>query len=182
MNLNKYQIHSNYQIGVPKWRQVLWYFIGFPLIRCGFITNYTIKIHILRLFGAEIGRGVVVKSGVRVKYPWKLKIGDDSWIGENVWIDNLAEVKIGINSCLSQGAYLCTGSHDWSKDSFDLIAKPIVVGDSVWIGAKAQIAPGVIVGEGAVLTLGSVAVKNLDPWSINQGNPARQIKIREIYS
>ena len=84
---------------------------------------------LLRAFGAKIGRGVNIKPRVKVKFPWRLIVGNHSWIGEAVWIDNLAEVEIGANCCVSQGAYLCTGSHDWNSRKFTLITKPIRVED-----------------------------------------------------
>ncbi len=133
---------------------------------------------LLRLFGARIGRGVVVKPGARVKFPWRLSIGDHSWIGEDVWIDNLGPVTIGADCCLSQGAYLCTGSHDWSRPSFDLLTKPIVVHDGAWIAARAVVGPGVTVGEGAVLGLGSTATRDLAPWQVHFGVPARPVAER----
>ena len=135
---------------------------------------------LLRFFGARIGQGVVFKSGVRVKMPWRLTIGDHCWIGEDVWIDNLAEVRLGDHVCVSQGAYFCTGSHDWAKHSFDLIVKPIVVGPRAWIAAKCVVAPGVSVGDGAVLVLGSVATQDLEPLAIYAGNPAVRIKSRRF--
>jgi putative colanic acid biosynthesis acetyltransferase WcaF len=133
----------------------------------------------LRAFGARIGSGVVIKPGLSVKFPWRLTIGDDTWLGERVWIDNLAQVSIGSSCCISQGAYLCTGSHDWSKPGFDLITRPIRIADHAWIAAAAVVAPGVVVGEGAVLTLGSVAAGDLAEWMIHRGNPATAIRRRE---
>lgn len=136
------------------------------------------RIWALRLFGARVGRGVVVKPGVRVKFPWRLTIGEHTWIGEDVWIDNLAPVTIGTQVCVSQGAYLCTGSHDWSSERFELITRPIGIRDCAWIGARAVLGPGVIVGEGAVLTLGSTASRPLNPWTVYQGTPALPIRMR----
>lgn len=133
---------------------------------------------LLRLFGARIGEGVCIKPAVRVTFPWRLSIGDHSWIGEDVWIDNLEHVEIGRNCCISQGAYLCTGSHDWSRQSFDLIVRPIVIGDCAWIAAKACVAPGVSCGIGAVLSLGSVATADLAPWNIYSGTPAVAVRTR----
>jgi len=104
--------------------------------------------------------------------------GAHSWIGEDVWIDNLAEVTIGSQCCISQGAYLCTGSHDWTRQTFDLITRPIHVADQAWIAARSIIGPGVSVGEGSVLSLGSVATKNLAPWTIYAGTPAAIVKTR----
>jgi putative colanic acid biosynthesis acetyltransferase WcaF len=114
----------------------------------------------------------MLKPGLKIKFPWRLVVGDNTWLGEDVWIDNLAPVLIGADCCISQGAYLCTGSHDWSKSGFDLITKPIRIGDRAWIAARAIIGPGVTVGEGAVLGLGSVASGDLAPWTIYRGNPA----------
>lgn len=135
---------------------------------------------LLRSFGAKIGQGVVCKPHLRVKFPWKLTVGDHSWLGEGTWIDNLETVKIGSHCCISQEAYLCAGSHDWSKSTFNLIAKPIIFEDNVWIGARATVAPGVTAGNGSVLSLGSVANGNLEPWSIYAGVPATFQKKRTI--
>ncbi|MEI9852612.1 MAG: WcaF family extracellular polysaccharide biosynthesis acetyltransferase [Sphingomonas sp.] len=135
---------------------------------------------LLRAFGARIGRKVVLKPGVRVKFPWRLAIGDNSWIGEAAWIDNLAEVRIGADCCVSQGAYLCTGSHDWSAPGFDLMTRPIALEPGAWIGARASVGPGVTVGRGAVLALGSVATRDLNPWTLYRGVPAEAAGERSI--
>jgi len=103
----------------------LWFFAGAPIVRCQLLPFSSVRRFILRCFGAKVERGVVLKPGVRVKYPWRLSIGAHSWIGEDVWIDNLVEVRIGANACLSQGAYLCTGNHDWSDEFFGLQVLPI---------------------------------------------------------
>ncbi|MEM1154329.1 MAG: WcaF family extracellular polysaccharide biosynthesis acetyltransferase [Pseudomonadota bacterium] len=139
-----------------------------------------LRIACLRLFGAHIGQGVVMKPHVRVKYPWKLRIGNYSWVGESVWIDNLVEVSIGSSCCLSQGVYLCTGNHDWSKSTFDLITKPIALEESAWLGAFSRVSPGVVVGQAAVLTMGSVTSENLEPFTVYSGNPAMATRTREI--
>jgi putative colanic acid biosynthesis acetyltransferase WcaF len=133
---------------------------------------------LLRFFGARIGKGVNIKPHVRIKFPWRLEVGDHTWIGEDVWIDNLAEVKIGANCCLSQGAYLCTGTHDWTKAAFDLVTGPICIHDNAWIAAKASVGPGVTIEEGAVLCFGSIATRDLDPWTINVGVPAEAVRKR----
>ncbi|MDJ0922060.1 MAG: WcaF family extracellular polysaccharide biosynthesis acetyltransferase [Henriciella sp.] len=135
---------------------------------------------LLRLFGAKISDGVVIKPNVRIKFPWRLSVGAHSWIGEDVWIDNLAMVTIGESACLSQAAYLCTGSHDWAIESFDLITEPITLEDKSWVAAKAVVAPGVTIKEGAVLALGSVAHKDLEPWTVYVGNPAEPVRPRAV--
>lgn len=148
-----------------------------------FINTYlpfpnAFKRALLRLFGAKIGRGVVLKPKVNIKYPWFLEIGNDCWIGEKVWIDNLTLVRLESDVCLSQGCMLLTGNHDYTRPAFDLITKPIRIEKGAWIGAKATVCPGVDVGTHAVLTVGSIAVGNLEAFGIYQGNPAKFIKTR----
>jgi putative colanic acid biosynthesis acetyltransferase WcaF len=135
---------------------------------------------LLRCFGTKMGQGVVIKPSVQIKYPWKLRIGSHSWIGENVWIDNLEEVVIGDNVCISQGAFLLTGNHNYKSTSFDLIMKAIELEDGVWIGAKATVCPGVSCKELSVLTVGSVAASDLEASGVYQGNPAKLIRTRKL--
>lgn len=137
---------------------------------------------LLRLFGARVGKSVVIKPHVRIKYPWKLSIGDYTWIGEDVWIDNLDEVCIGANCCVSQGAFLLCGNHNYTKSTFDLMIGAITLEDGSWIGAKSTVCPGVTVGSHAVLSVGSVATKTLEPYGIYSGNPAMKVKERVIAS
>jgi len=136
----------------------LWYIVN-NLILNSFFPFSNIKVFILRLFGAQIGNNVIIKPYVKVKYPWNLKIGDNSWIGEEVWIDNLEEVLIDENCCISQGVYLCTGSHNFKSEKFDLIREKILIKRSSWIGAKAVICPGVTVEECSFIKAGEI-VKN----------------------
>ena len=145
------------------------------------IPGSTHRKWLLNAFGAKVGRDVVIKPGVKIKFPWRLSIGDYSWIGEDAWIDNLSMVTIGSNVCISQGAYLCTGSHDWSSQAFDLITTPISVGEGAWVSAKAVVGPGVTIDEGEVLCLGSVVTKDLAPWAIYSGDPGKRIKTRVIF-
>lgn len=163
--------------GAHKLKEILWIFCGYLLLSSWF-PGAGWRASLLRLFGASIGQGVVFKPSVRVKFPWRLTVGDHCWIGEDVWIDNLAEVTFGDHVCVSQGAYFCTGGHHWGKQSFDLIVKPINVGSHAWIAAKTVVAPGVDIGEGAVLGLGGVATHAMDPWTIYAGNSAVRVKAR----
>jgi putative colanic acid biosynthesis acetyltransferase WcaF len=158
----------------------LWY-----LVNALFFTNYVfpfsaIKVILLRAFGAKIGNGVVIKPNVNIKYPWLLEIGDHVWIGEQVWIDNLAKVVIGNHVCISQGALLLCGNHNYKKPSFDLIVGKITIEEGAWIGAKSVVCPDVIVHSHAILAVGSVATKNLEPYGIYQGNPAGKIRDRKF--
>ena len=156
---------------------VLWYFVNVVFFVSHIIPLSGLKVWLLKLFGAKVGHGVVIKPGVNIKYPWKLVIGDYSWIGEGVWMDNLANVTIGKNVCISQGAMLLCGNHNYKKQTFDLILGEIHLHDGAWVGAKAVVCPGVTLNSHAILSVGSVANKDLNSYSIYQGNPA--VKIRE---
>lgn len=170
-----------YQPGSPL-KRLAWYFTSLGLFESGWFPLNSFKVSLLRLFGAVIGRGVIIKPHVRIKYPWLLTVGDHAWIGEGVWIDNLAPVTIGANACLSQECYLLTGNHDFTSASFDLLVKPIVLEEGVWIGAKATVCPGVTCYSHAVLAVGSVATRALEAYTIYQGNPAQPVKKRVIRS
>ncbi len=161
-------------------KRVVWHIISSIFINSNIPLPVKVKIYILRFFGAKIGNGVMIKPRVNIKYPWFLVVEDFVWIGEEVWIDNYIEVKIKKNACISQGAMILTGNHDFTKSTFDLIIKPITIGEGAWVGAKSIVCPGVAVGDCSVLTVGSVATKQLLEHSIYQGNPARMIKCREI--
>jgi putative colanic acid biosynthesis acetyltransferase WcaF len=150
-----------------------------------FINNYlpipvSIKILILKIFGAKIGKNVMIKPKVNIKYPWFLEIGNNVWIGEMAWIDNFVKVLIEDNVCISQGAMLLTGNHDYKKHTFDLIPKEIHLEKGVWIGAKAIVCGGVRCKSHSVLSVNSVTSKNLEPYKIYQGNPACSIRERII--
>lgn len=140
------------------------------------------KIAILRLFGAKVGAGVILKPKVNIKYPWLLEISDHAWIGENVWIDNLVHVSIGAHTCISQGALLLTGNHNYKKSSFDLITGQIFIEDGAWVGARAVVCPGVRVSSHSIVTVGSVLTKSSVAYGIYQGNPAVKIKDRVIHA
>lgn len=167
-------------IGAPKWKQVLWYATNLLLFQNPLVPFSGIRVMVLRSFGAKVGKGVVIKPSVRIKFPWKLIIGDHSWIGERVWIDNLDEVKIGESVCISQGSSLLTGNHNFKQPAFDLMVAPIQLEDGVWIGAQAVVCPGVTCATHAVLTVASIASKNLLPYGIYKGNPAVKMATRTI--
>ncbi len=167
-------------IGATKIKQVLWYFCSILFIRNPLIPFSGFRVSVLKLFGAKIGSGVRIRPGVQIKFPWKLSIGDHVWIGEHVWIDNLTNVTIGDHVSVSQGAYLCTGNHNYLSPGFELIMKPITIEDGVWIGAKAIVTPGIICHSHSMLTAGSVATCNMDANGIYRGNPAMKVKERTI--
>lgn len=158
----------------------LWYLTNLVFFRSSLFPIFSLKRSLLRAFGAKIGTGVVIKPGVNIKYPWFLIIGDYTWIGEGVWIDNLAPVTMGHNVCISQGALILCGSHDYTKTTFDLRIGPITLEDGVWIGARAMITMNTVCGEHSILSVNSVGSKTLEPFAIYQGNPAVFIKHRKV--
>lgn len=168
------------EIGAGKIKQLLWYFINIIFFVNPLNPSGKLKIILLKLFGAKLGSNIIIKPSVNIKYPWKLIVGNNSWIGERVWIDNLAMVTIGDNVCISQGAMLLTGNHNYKKEAFDLIVKPIELHNGSWIGAKSLVGPGVIAESHAVLSALSVATENLSAYTIYQGNPAIPIRQRMI--
>jgi len=161
-------------------KRALWYFVNLLLFINPLVTMSSFKSYILKLFGAQIGCRLVIKPGVNIKYPWLLHIGNNVWIGENVWIDNLGKVTISDNVCISQGAMLLCGNHNYKLSTFDLIVKTIYLEEGVWIGAKSVVCPGVTCGSHSILSVGSVANNSLEPYTIYQGNPAIAIRKRKI--
>lgn len=161
-----------------KLQRLLWYFCNAIFLDSSMPYSSTLKCVLLRLFGGRVGRGVVIKPHVNIKYPWFLEVGDAVWLGEGAWIDNLASVKIGNNVCISQGAYILTGNHDYKRATFDLILKPVFIEAGVWVGAKSIICPGVTLGTHSVVTVGSVMTKDAEAFTIYSGNPATPVRRR----
>ena len=170
--------NSWYHPGAGIMKRVLWYVVSLLFFRTGWPVPSAVKCSLLRMFGARIGKGVVIKPSVIIKYPWWLSVDNHAWIGERVWIDNLAMVTIGESACLSQGAMLLCGNHDYTKPSFDLILGEINLKEGCWIGAQAVVGPGVVAGSHAVLSAGSVASGDLEPYMIYRGNPAVVVRKR----
>ena len=155
-------------------------FLELYVLTVKFLSNDGFKKWLLRKFGAKIGKGVFIKPSVNIKYPWNLTIGDDTWIGEGVWIDNLGKVSIGSNVCISQDSMLMCGNHNYKKSTFNLMVGEITIEDGVWVGAKCLVCPGVTLHSHAILAVGSVASTDLETYSIYRGNPAVKIKDRII--
>ena len=168
-----------YKNGKSGFVNLLWFLMNSAFFKSFFPIN-SIKIAILRLFGTKIGKNVIIKPHVNIKYPWRLTIGNNVWIGEQVWIDNLANVLLEDDVCISQGAMLLCGNHHYKKTTFDLIIGEIKLRKGSWVGAKCVVCPGVSVGSHAVLTVGSVATAHLKEYMIYQGNPAQVVKERVI--
>lgn len=166
--------------GASKFKWALWFVCNGLFVLNPLNPFNGLRKAVLRMFGAKIGKGVILKHRVNVKFPWNLEIGDWTWIGESVWIENQGKVTIGANCCLSQGAVLMTGNHNYKSPTFDLIVKPIVLEDGVWIGAGAMVTQGVTCRSHAVLSVKSVASKDLEPYTIYAGNPCQAMRKREM--
>lgn len=178
--VNNAAYKTTINIGAGKLKQVCWYFTNILFFKNSLNISSGLKVFLLKLFGAKIGRGTVIKPAVNIKYPWKLQTGNHAWIGEEVWIDNLSDVAIGDNATLSQAAMVLTGSHDNTKETFDFISLPVVIEEGAWIGARAVVYGGVTVGSHAILGINAVAENNLQPYTIYKGNPAVPVLKRNI--
>jgi putative colanic acid biosynthesis acetyltransferase WcaF len=174
--------NSWYSSGRPRHVQAAWFLFGLPLLRSRLLPGSSFRRWLLTAFGAQLGTNVVIKPGVRVKNPWLLWVGNDSWIGEDAWIDNIAPVHIGNDVCISQGAYLCTGNHNWSDPAFGLFIKPIRLDDGAWVGARAMVCPGVEIAYCGIAAAGSLITNNIPEYEVHAGNPARLVTMRRIES
>jgi len=180
-DLSKYD-NSAYKPGGNGCKRLAWYYVNILFFKSALIPSSSLKCTLLRVFGARVGKGVNIKPSVNIKYPWRLVIGDYTWIGENAWIDNLDDVSIGANSCISQGAMLLCGNHNYRRSEFDLITRKITLEEGVWIGAHSIVCPGVTCKSHSILAVNSVATRNLASYSIYQGNPAAKVKDRVFES
>jgi putative colanic acid biosynthesis acetyltransferase WcaF len=141
-------------IGYDKGRSVVAQALWFAVLNLLFVKWWLpgrFRPVLLRMFGADVGTGVFIRHRVRVLWPWKLAIGNDCWIGEDAWLLNLEPIQLGHDVCVSQGVFLCTGSHDRGSPTFEYDNGPIDIGDCAWIGAQATILRGVRVGAQAVI-------------------------------
>ncbi|MDF0651198.1 MAG: WcaF family extracellular polysaccharide biosynthesis acetyltransferase [Nitrospira sp.] len=173
-------VPGQYDPGARWFKRGCWYFINAFIFRSCLFPLSSVKACLLRIFGAHIGKRLVIKPRVNIKHPWRLIIDDDVWIGEEVWIDNLVPVHIGSNVCLSQGALVLTGSHDYSDPSFRLTLGEVHLEDGAWVAARSMVCPGVRCGRNAVITAGSVLRKDAEPDGVYAGNPAVLVRSRVI--
>lgn len=153
---------DGYDKGAGTVKQIFWVTVSSSIFKRWWLPN-RFRIQILRAFGASIGAGVLIRHGVKIHWPWKLAISDNCWIGEEAWILNLENVIIGKNTCISQGALLCTGSHDRRSPSFEFDNAPIVLGEHVWLAARTTILRGVTVGDGATVGAAVVVTRDVPP-------------------
>lgn len=156
----------------------LWWFVQASLFRLSPQFLYGWRRFLLRLFGARIGRKVLLRPTAEITYPWKLEIGDRSWIGDGVVLYSLGPIHVGANSVVSQNSYLCAGSHDPAAIGFDIFALPVWIGDECWVASDVFVAPGVTIGDGAVVGARSSVFDDLPPGMLCRGNPAVPVRPR----
>lgn len=173
--------NSHFNRGASRWKEALWLVVSLLLFRLCPFNLSRLKCWILRWFGAQVGIGVVIKPEVKITFPWKLSIGNHVWLGEECWLLNLDQITIGDNVCISQRAFLCTGNHDYTRSTFDLITKAIHINGGAWIGAGSWVSPGTVVGSHTVLSASSVVSGHLEAFGIYSGNPATLRKMRCIF-
>lgn len=177
VNLKNYNQDQS-QRGRSSLTVLSWWLIQLTLFRWSPRPMFFFRVLLLRLYGAKIGRNVKIRSSATFTYPWKVTIGDYSWIGDNAEFYSLDSIEVGTNSVISQGTYLCTGSHDMDDPSFRLITKPIRIGDGVWVAAQSFIMPGITIGDHAVVAARSLVTKDIDQGDVVAGHPAGFVKKR----
>lgn len=180
VDLSRFDNATTFDPGAGLIKRTIWFFVNAIVFQSPAFPFRSPKPMLLRLFGAKVGKGVVIHPNVNIKFPWKLSIGDHSWIGQRVWLDNLDRLTIGNNVVISQGAMIIQGSHDYKKVDYPTYSKPVVLENGCWIGAGAMVTLGVTVKSHAVLAAGSVATKDLEAYTIYQGNPAVPVRERIV--
>ena len=176
-DLSAFRVPASFR-GKPAWFVQLWWIVHSTLFRLSPQILFPWRRFLVRLFGGTVGKGVLLRPTVKITYPWKVSIGDFSWVGDDVTLYSLGEIEIGSNVVISQHSYLCTGSHDMESPSFEMFAKPIVIEDESWVATDVFIAPGVRIGHGAVVGARSTVLHNLPPTMVCIGNPAKPIRPR----
>jgi putative colanic acid biosynthesis acetyltransferase WcaF len=176
-DLSSFKVPKNFR-GGNKFKVQLWDIVHFFLFRPSPQFMYGYRNFLLRIFGAKIGKKVLIRSSVKITYPWKLVIGDNTWIGEDCYIYNLENIHIGSNVSIAHRNFFNTGGHDYNKATFDIFAKPIKIEDEVWITSEVYISPGVTIFKGAVVGVRSVVFKDVTEGMVCYGNPAKIVKKR----
>ncbi len=176
MDLSEYKEEKPHRL-----KQILWRFVNVTIFRM-LPTKYLrgVRNSLLKLFGAEIPDNCLIYPSCNIWAPWNLEVGKDACVGANVKLYNKDKIIIGNNVVISEGSYICTASHDINCAEHTLIHKPIVIGNRAWIAAECFIGMGVTIGEGAVVGARGCVFKDVEPWTVVGGNPARKISKREI--
>ncbi len=181
MDLSKYS-NDGFERGAERWKEAAWLLTKRIFFQTSVPWPSALRSSLLRWFGAQVGTGVVIRANVNISFPWRLVLGDHVWLGEEVMILSLAPVTIGSHVCVSQRSFLCTGSHDHRKETFDLIVRGITLGSGCWVAAQSFIGPGVEVGRGSVVSAGSVVMDSVPERTLVRGNPGVVIKTLAVNS
>lgn len=176
-NLSTYKTPEGFR-GRSKITVQLWWIIQATLFRCSPQFMYGWRRFLVRCFGAKIGKKVIIRPSVKITYPWKLQIGDYSWIGDDVSLYTLGKITIGSNAVISQKVYLCTGTHDYNSSDFKILSQPISIEDKCWLATDVYVAPGVTIDKGTVVGARSSVYSDLPSNKVCVGNPAKPIKDR----
>ncbi|MCF8272895.1 MAG: putative colanic acid biosynthesis acetyltransferase [Flavobacteriaceae bacterium] len=177
--LSKFQLPSNFR-GKSKIAVQLWWIVYALLFKPSPQIFYGWRRFLLRSFGAKIGKNVIIRPTAQITYPWKVTIGDYSWVGDEVVLYSLGDIEIGNNTVISQRSYICTGSHDYTKNDFPIYSKKIVIEDSCWLATDVFVAPGIIIKQGTVVGARSSVFNDLEAFSVYAGSPAKLIKKRDV--
>jgi putative colanic acid biosynthesis acetyltransferase WcaF len=178
VNLGGFNSTAGLERGAGKLKEISWYIIKMIFFLSAMPYPNALKKLLLQWFGAKIGKEVVIKPRVNIHFPWKLIVGNNVWIGEEVFLLNFELLNIGDNVCISQRAFLCGGNHDFRVPEMPYRNGPITLMDGCWIGASVFISPGVTIGTDSVITAGSIVTGSLEPNGIYKGNPLVYIKSR----
>ncbi|MDR1706515.1 MAG: WcaF family extracellular polysaccharide biosynthesis acetyltransferase [Prevotella sp.] len=178
VTLNKFNHKEGLDRGASKFKETLWYLVKMLFFLTAFPFLSCLKCWILRIFGAKIGKNVLIKPRVNIHFPWKLEVGNDVWIGEDVFILNFEKIKIGSNVCISQRAFLCGGNHNYKNPSMSYRNGSITLENGCWVGAQCFVAPNITIGTDCVVSACSVVTNSLPENMICAGNPCRPIKER----
>ena len=170
-HISLFKSHYSFKLKVLA---LIWLLISKVVVESFFMPR-RFKTPFLRLFGANIGSNVQIRANVRVHFPWNLEIGDDCWIGEEVWFINHEKITIGSNVCISQRSIICSGGHDYQSASLEYSHKQVVIKDGAWVCLDAKVLPGVTIGECSVVSAGEIARKSLPDYSMLVGGQVRPI-------
>ena len=178
-DLSRFSLPPNFRKRNPVVVQ-LWWLVQASLFRCSPQFLYGWRRFLLRSFGAKIGKNVLIRPTVRVQFPWNLTIGDWSWIGDDVVLYNLGQIRIEEHVVISQRSYICAGSHNWKRVDFAIIAPPVSIRREAWVATDCFVGPGVTIGEGAVIGARSSVLRDIPPGMICFGSPAVPIRARKV--
>lgn len=176
-DLTRFKMPPNFR-GRPAFVVQLWWLVQATLFRWSPQFAYGFRAFLLRVFGARVGQGVVIRPSVTITYPWKMTIGDYAWVGDEAVLYSLGEIAIGANAVVSQRSYLCAADHDYTKLNFPIRSNKIVIGEKAWLAADVFVAPGVTIGEGTVIGARSSVFKDMPSGMVCFGYPCKVIKAR----